>query len=1221
MRETEFREWLEANGANSVSGRNTRIYAVKTIESNLGALGFSQSDLDAVWAEKQFEILRETLAEIKADAAADGQRYRILMPQSEAPVGRLSSWRSWLGQYGRFLEGGGVDMTDAGLIRRHVLETYIEPARTSDQAYAELVVKDVNDALGLNQAWPNICQALKGRKFLDLADVPPPQWFGADQSTATRFRFDVDRGEYWALTELIGRYGAPIAETKKMASFQMKDGRQVALDLEATRAQLWLEGTVEPLTAGAVELQPYAANAPRHSNLPPRLKHSGSDPEPVTLAIVRNSEDLQLLLDHYETGGASLDRQNLNRLKARFINQFPDFESGGGFAGRSSYHLQEDDYKRAILERAHQFLGQFNGDPLGLGAALLDLLLGATDLESNLLGWRMVNGLNARRQRHPGLLEEAAGRLALTSDAVSGVEDFIRKTWDVAFAEEGNNPYGDSRTIPSLLAAMTHPAHAIALRTDRFNNLCLALLGERLFGWAPLSVDEYRLAIDLSTKIFALMRNEWGWAPRDLWDVQGFIWATCGSKLEGNAEEMDATPIWIVTARYGDGDGLPRFIERGEFSLLSDTGSASNKRMAEMRVGDHIFLRDYFHQTSDLPFDANGGRVSAIRIRAKGRIVRESEDGLSVGVEWDEPMEPRVWYFYTLTDPVWGLKAPGESPSADLLRRFLLLGEDQDYERFLNEPFWRDRLFGKPKEAITMTKPTNLILYGPPGTGKTYRTALEAVTLCDGDADYGEDEEGRAALMQRYGDLVREKRIEFVTFHQNFGYEDFVEGLRPTTGSSDGQTAGGFELKPEAGIFRRIADRAAAPVMKADDAFSLDDRSVFKLSLGEAGKAEWEWVFEDSLEEGYAIFGFKDVDWSAERFRDRDAILRELHDRFPDENLTVQNGDVKSPDRFRNRIQEGDVVIVSKGLNAFRAIGVIEGPYEYAPRPNGRYCHRRKVRWLWDDPDGVDVREISEKRFSLDTVYELPKARLNTAEIERLVNAAAASEVEDENAEREPYVLIIDEINRANISKVFGELITLLEPDKRLGQANALTVRLPYSKREFGVPSNLHVIGTMNTADRSIALLDTALRRRFRFEEIAPEPWRLDTVDGIALPNVLTVINQRIEYLIDRDHRIGHAFFMGDGGKDRRAIDATMRDKVIPLLQEYFFEDWSRIASVVGDGFLEKTVLKAPPGIQGEARDSWAVRDTFLPDAYDRLLKGSLPDEGEGAPTDDDGDE
>jgi 5-methylcytosine-specific restriction protein B len=217
-----------------------------------------------------------------------------------------------------------------------------------------------------------------------------------------------------------------------------------------------------------------------------------------------------------------------------------------------------------------------------------------------------------------------------------------------------------------------------------------------------------------------------------------------------------------------------------------------------------------------------------------------------------------------------------------------------------------------------------------------------------------------------------------------------------------------------------------------------------------------------------------------------------------------------------------------------------------------------------------------------------------------------------ESARAQQFVLIIDEINRANISKVFGELITLLEPDKRLGQGNALTVRLPYSKREFGVPSNLHVIGTMNTADRSIAQIDTALRRRFKFEEIAPDPSLLTTADGISLRQVLTVINQRIEYLIDRDHRIGHAFFMGDGGKDRRAIDGTMRDKVIPLLQEYFFEDWSRIASVVGDGFLEKTTLKAPPGIMGDPRDSWSVRGVFLTDAYDRLLKGSLPDESEG---------
>src|SRR5690606_34915101 len=185
------------------------------------------------------------------------------------------------------------------------------------------------------------------------------------------------------------------------------------------------------------------------------------------------------------------------------------------------------------------------------------------------------------------------------------------------------------------------------------------------------------------------------------------------------------------------------------------------------------------------------------------------------------------------------------------------------------------------------------------------------------------------------------------------------------------------------------------------------------------------------------------------------------------------------------------------------------------------------------EPEGVAVEEISAKRFSLDTVYELPKDRLKLAAIERYINS---NDEEDAQGELLPHVLIIDEINRGNISKIFGELITLIEPDKRLGMSNALTVRLPYSKQEFGVPANLHIIGTMNTADRSIALLDIALRRRFVFRELAPDARTLpEMVDGVPLRRVLEVLNDRIEYLIDRDHRIGHAFFLGHGGGGREA--------------------------------------------------------------------------------------
>jgi 5-methylcytosine-specific restriction endonuclease McrBC GTP-binding regulatory subunit McrB len=200
---------------------------------------------------------------------------------------------------------------------------------------------------------------------------------------------------------------------------------------------------------------------------------------------------------------------------------------------------------------------------------------------------------------------------------------------------------------------------------------------------------------------------------------------------------------------------------------------------------------------------------------------------------------------------------------------------------------------------------------------------------------------------------------------------------------------------------------------------------------------------------------------------------------------------------------------------------------------------------------------------------------------------------EAENNPTKKYALFIDEINRGNVASIFGELITLIEDDKRLGRDNELTAVLPYSRREFGVPDNLYIIGTMNTADRSVEALDTALRRRFVFEEMRPDCNLVPKYsDGkIDLQKMFIVINARIEQLLDRDHCIGHAYFMGVKNLDD--LRAIFANKILPLLREYFYGSPAKIGMVLGNRLVIRQAKK-----HQFAQGSWGADELDEKDVF-----------------------
>ncbi|ELU1125763.1 AAA family ATPase [Campylobacter coli] len=448
----------------------------------------------------------------------------------------------------------------------------------------------------------------------------------------------------------------------------------------------------------------------------------------------------------------------------------------------------------------------------------------------------------------------------------------------------------------------------------------------------------------------------------------------------------------------------------------------------------------------------------------------------------------------------------------------------------------------------------NQILYGPPGTGKTYHTIDKALEILGENLESRDRDEKKA----KFDEYVKDGQIVFTTFHQSYGYEEFVEGIKPMMNNEANSQEIQYEIKD--GIFKDICNRA--------------------------------------------LENYENSNLNTEELREK-IKLREKVEKFLNRLLETNEpiSKTKGGNFFINSFNNNTIEIYSEDVERFDGIF--------------KLSLSTFITLLKSNIEFNSAVEMFKKVFDRDYADRTHTYYFNLVNKFKEYEKQAVLKTEDNKISSNSlnsYIIIIDEINRGNVSKIFGELITLIEPSKRIGESEELKVTLPYSGKKFGVPKNVYILGTMNTADRSITSLDTALRRRFEFVEMMPNSDLLNNVfickdvknpnededylgddaktEGYAeiLQNILISINKRIEFLLDREKTIGHAFFMSEAVKFNKnnwikpdeyeedwyvlsisKLKSIFQNKIIPLLQEYFYNDYALISAVLNDnGMIEK---------------------------------------------------
>ena len=1048
-----------------------------------------------------------------------------------------------------------------------------------------------------------------------------------------------------ALFEVIRASGLRPGEgaTKKMLAFEFADADRLLWEIDYPARNVFLAVKWQDLLAAngfASEMRRYQhglKDGGRHSALSRDWAFAESDCLVVRIADAAELQRLIALLLKADAP-LRLDPAAVARWIGRLRHFFPDLDRFD--RPDPEFDTHERTYKLEIAQALREAIGEAGTDE-ALAEAVHTALA-----KSNLLQWRVYwpmspNGDANRERLWPALRALVTAALDTPAGHPEALAAFVA-AWIDAVPKGKADP---ARQIAEFLFLHLAPDDGIYIRHSVREDFWKEALGGRFPDHASVA-DTYRDELRFMQAVRRAFAAS-GLAPRDMIDVQGALWVA-HAYSEQDATSLDRKAIEAAMDAYDS------YRQSGEHGAIFDAfGDPRDYWVRSTRAQpDRVYptkpIVGFLRGKTKL----NGGwgqkDDAAALLHNAGYIVVDSKDA---------PVAPPERYDHLIRnadrirlcarnyyiDPARERGATEASIRAGDLSRDMGLHDafpaicsalgSTKFQQCADVPppthttpnpssstVFTYQLAAQEGPRSMPSEPmaeasatTNLILYGPPGTGKTSATAWEAVRLCLGAQAAEPLRHDRDALMAEYRRLAGDGRIEFVTFHQSFSYEDFVEGLRPTTRSElegdqeqEATASGGFSLKPHAGVFKLISERARldagnAPTQRLDRS-----RSIYKVALGQRGSQEER--IREGLDGGLIHLGWGgDIDWSDERFDDFQEIRKEWNEK-KDPEASGKDPNIEMTFAFRSGLQLGDYVVISDGRDSFRAFGQVTGEYRF-DADAAFHPHRRSVQWIWRDDKGAPRDAFYPRNFRRQSAYRLDPDEINWDALESIV---IGPNVERPVAGARPHVLVIDEINRANISRVFGELITLLEVDKRLGCENEVRVRLPYSGASFGVPSNLHIVATMNTADRSIALLDTALRRRFTFRELMPSTDALcqalaasdidaRNVGGIDLCKLMDTINERIEYLFDRDHQIGHAYF--SGCRSRADVEDVMRHKVIPLLAEYFYEDWSKVAAVLGDDgageshFLEARRLRAPAGFAedelGADKLRWSLKAQF----------------------------